>query len=152
MVNLGIERRFLVEEKSFVLSILEGASVLRVVEKCNSFSGEVLLSFQCSVWMVSTMEKLMGSPGVPALAKSFREGSKLSIVRLGRNDKGRFVEVEVAVYGVGGQRGFLLIPEGRGGWGWIKFVGELSKAKALSLRLGAVLALPHRWRRKVGRS
>jgi len=123
-----------------------------VVEKCNSFSGEVLLSFQCSVWMVSTMEKLMGSPGVPALAKSFREGSKLSIVRLGRNDKGRFVEVEVAVYGVGGQRGFLLIPEGRGGWGWIKFVGELSKAKALSLRLGAVLALPHRWRRKVGRS
>jgi hypothetical protein len=32
-------------------------------------------------------------------------------------------------YGVGGRRGFLFIPEGLGRWGWLKFVGELQKAK-----------------------
>lgn len=30
---------------------------------------------------------------------------------------------------MGGWRGFLLIHEGCGGWGWLKFVGELGKAK-----------------------
>jgi hypothetical protein len=59
------------------------------------------------------MEELMGSPGFPVFVKSFREGSKVTIVRIGRNAKGRFVEA--VVYGVGGQRGFLLIPEGCGG-------------------------------------
>jgi hypothetical protein len=44
-----------------------------------------------------------------------------------RRGNGKFVEV--AIYGVGGRRGFLLIPEGRGGWVWLKFVGELRKAK-----------------------
>jgi len=31
------------------------------------------------------------------------------------------------VFGLGGWRGFILIPEGLGGWGWRKFFGELSK-------------------------
>jgi hypothetical protein len=77
--------------------------------------------------MVLTIEELLGSHGVLVFVKSFKEGSKVTIVCLGRNAKGRFVEV--AAYGVVGQRGFLLITEGWGGWGWIKFVGELSKAK-----------------------
>lgn len=51
----------------------------------------------------------------------------MSIIRKGGNKNGRFVEA--AVYGVGGRRGFLLIPEDRGGWGWLKSVGELRKAK-----------------------
>jgi hypothetical protein len=29
---------------------------------------------------------------------------------------------------MGGRKGFILIPEGRGGWGWIKFFDELRKA------------------------
>jgi hypothetical protein len=49
------------------------------------------------------------------------------IIRRGGKKNGRVVEA--AVYGVGGWRGFLLIPEGHGGWGWLKFVGELRKAK-----------------------
>jgi hypothetical protein len=31
--------------------------------------------------------------------------------------------------GIGGRRGILLIPKGRGGWGLHKFVGELRKEK-----------------------
>jgi hypothetical protein len=73
------------------------------------------------------MDELMGILGVFDFVKSFREGSKVTIVCLGGNTNGRFVEA--TVYGLGGQRGFLRIPEGRGGWGWLKFVGELRKAK-----------------------
>lgn len=69
----------------------------------------------------------MGILVVFDFVKSLRDGSKVTIVRLGGNINGRFVEV--AVYGLGGQRGLLRIPEGRGGWGWLKFVGELRKAK-----------------------
>jgi len=62
-----------------------------------------------------------------ASVKSFREGTKVLIVRRGGNKDGRFLEV--AAYGMGGRRGFLLILDGRGWWGWHKFASELRKAK-----------------------
>jgi len=42
-----MERRFL-EAKSFVFSVHDGASVLWMEEKRKDFSGEVLLSNQCT--------------------------------------------------------------------------------------------------------
>jgi len=69
-----MERRFLVESKSFVLSVLEGASVLRVEEKRQGFFGAVILSSQCSAWLVSTMEMLLGFPREQEFIKSYREG------------------------------------------------------------------------------
>jgi hypothetical protein len=121
-----MDRRFLVEAKAFVFSVHEGASVLRVEENRKFYSGAVLLSNQCIEWLISTMEVLWGGNGMPDSVKSFREGAKVTIVRTGGNINGRFMEV--AVYGVGVQRGFLRIPEGRGGWGWLKFITELRKA------------------------
>jgi uncharacterized protein len=108
-----MDRQFLVEAKAFVFSVIEGASVLRVEEKRKFYSGAVLRSNQCIEWMVSTMEVLMGGHGMSDFVKLFREGAKVTIVRIGGNNNGRFVEA--AVYGVGVQRGFLCIPEGRGG-------------------------------------
>jgi hypothetical protein len=43
-----MDKRFIVEAKTFVFSVLDGSSVLRVEEKRKNFSGEVILSFQCS--------------------------------------------------------------------------------------------------------
>jgi hypothetical protein len=43
-----VENSFTVEAKSFAFVVLDGASVLRVVEKRKSFLGEVVLSNQCS--------------------------------------------------------------------------------------------------------
>lgn len=83
-----MERRFLVEAKSFVFSVLDGVSVLRVEKKMKDFSGEVLLSNQCTDWLVSTMEELMGFPGDSEFVKSFWEGSKVSIVHRGGNKNG----------------------------------------------------------------
>jgi hypothetical protein len=72
-----MERRFLVEAKSFVFSVLDEALVLQVEEKMKDFSGEVLRSNQCTEWLVSTIEELMGFPGDLDFVKSFREGSKV---------------------------------------------------------------------------
>jgi len=121
-----MERRFLVESKSFAFLVLEGVLVLRVEEKRQGFYGAVVLSIQCSAWLASTMESLLGLPGDQEFIKSFREGSKILIAHRGGNKDGRFLEA--ATYGLGGRREIILIPEGRGGWDWHKFPSELRKA------------------------
>jgi len=93
-------------------------SVLRVEEKRKGFFDEAILSNQCFAWLVSTMGVLLGFPG--------DKGSKVMIVRRGGYKDGRFLEA--AAFGMGYWREILLIPEGRGGWGWHKFSSELRKA------------------------
>jgi hypothetical protein len=61
------------------------------------------------------IDVLLGFPGDKEFVKSFREGTKVLIVSRGGNKDGRFFET--AAYGMGGRRGILLIPKGRGGWG-----------------------------------
>jgi hypothetical protein len=68
---------------------------------------------------------LLGLLEEQEIVKSFREGLKLLIARRGGNKDGRFLEV--SSFGLGGRKGFIVIPEGRGGWGWIKFSDELRK-------------------------
>jgi hypothetical protein len=120
-----MEKIFIMESKIFIFSILDGASRLRVGEK-RIFSGEIVISSQCSEWFALTMEILLGYPKDQEFIKSFREGSKIVITRRGSNQAGRFLEV--AVFGLGGRKWFILIPEGRGGWGWIKFSDDMRKA------------------------
>jgi hypothetical protein len=122
-----MERWCWVEVKSFVFTVVEGASVVRVEERRRNFSGLVLLGAQSIGWLVSTMESLLCFPGDKDFVRSFREGSKVLIVRRGGNVASRFLEV--AVYAVGGRRGFICIPEGYEGRGWSKFVLELGKVK-----------------------
>jgi hypothetical protein len=120
-----MEKSFIVESKSFVFSVVEGASVLRVVERRKDFLGEVILSTHCAVWLASILEVLLGFPADQDFVKSFREGSKLLIARRDSNKAGRFLEA--TAFGLGGRRGSIRIPEGRGGWCWHKFSGELRK-------------------------
>jgi hypothetical protein len=120
-----MEKRFLVESKSFTLSVLEGASVLRVEEKRKGFLGTVVLSLQSSNWLAMMIESLLGFPEDEDFIKSYMEGSKVLIVHKGGNKDVRFLET--STYGSSGRRRFILIPEERGGWGWHKFFGELRK-------------------------
>jgi hypothetical protein len=94
-----------------------------VVEKRIFFLGEVVLSAQCFDWLALALEVLMGISEDQEFVKSFREGSKILIARRGGNRTGRFLEV--TIFGLGGWKGFIIILEGRGGWGWQKFFGEL---------------------------
>jgi len=57
---------------------------------------------------MSTLEVLLGFPADKEFVKSFREWSKVLIMRRGGNKDGRFLEA--ATYGMGGQRGILMIP------------------------------------------
>jgi hypothetical protein len=54
------EKSFIVESKTFIFSVLDGASVLRVKEKRKSFLGKLILSTQCFEWLASTFEILLG--------------------------------------------------------------------------------------------
>jgi hypothetical protein len=127
-----MERRFFVEAKSFFYflfsSVVNGLDELRVVEKRKGFSGFVLLGLRYAAWLVSLVEEVLHNIVFEDFVKSFREGSKVTIVRRGGNRFGRFLEV--AVYVVDGQRGMTLFPEGWDVRGWSCVFGELSKALA----------------------
>jgi hypothetical protein len=120
-----MERRFVVEAKEFLFSVKLGFSILRLEEKRKSFLGVVVLGSLCSAWLVDTVKEALKSPGIMDFVKSFREESKLVIVRRGGNQVGRFLEV--SSFAVGGQKGSIWLLEGRDGRGWRRFAGELSK-------------------------
>jgi hypothetical protein len=121
-----MERWCCVEAKTFVFTVVEGASVVRVEERKRNFSGLVLLGAQSIGWLFSTLESVLWFSGKD-FVRSFREGSKVIIVRRGGNVAGRFLEV--AAYVVGGLRGIIYIPEGCDGWGWSRFLVELGKVR-----------------------
>jgi hypothetical protein len=87
-VCFEMEKSFIVESKTFVFSVLDGALVLRVEEKRKSFFGELLLSTQCTEWLASILEILLGFLEDQDFIKSFREGSKVLIARRGGNQAG----------------------------------------------------------------
>jgi len=62
------------------------------------------------------VKETLKSPGVEDFVKSFREDSKVPIVRRDGNQVGRFLEM--ASFTVGGRKGFIWLPEGREGRGW----------------------------------
>jgi hypothetical protein len=120
-----MDKIFLVESKSFTFSVLGGVSTLRVEEKRKNFLGVVFLNAQSSEWLASTLELLLGLPAEQDFVKSFREGSKVLIARRGGNKAGRYLEA--TTFGLGGRKGSIVIPEIRGGWGWLKFSDKLRK-------------------------
>jgi hypothetical protein len=55
------------EAKSFVFTVVEGASVERLEETRRNFSRLVLLGAHSVGWLVSTMESLLWFPGEKGL-------------------------------------------------------------------------------------
>jgi hypothetical protein len=72
-----------------------GLDVLRMVENRKGFSGFVLLSSRCTVWLVSMEEEALRSIVLEDFVKSYREGSKVTIVQSGGNILCLFFEVVV---------------------------------------------------------
>jgi len=93
--------------------VVNGSNELRVVEKRKGFSGSLLLGSRCAAWLVSMVEEVLRDTIFEDFVKSYREGSKVTIVRRGGNRFSQFLEV--AVYAVSGQRGMTLFLEGRDG-------------------------------------
>jgi hypothetical protein len=118
-----MERRFTVEAKTFSFWAKEGNSVIRLKEKRKGFGGFIFLGIKCSDWLADTVEEALEAQKKEEFARSFRDEVRVLNVRMGSNKAGCFLEV--AVFVKGGRKGVIRIPEGRGGWGWQRFVDEL---------------------------
>jgi len=78
-----------------------------MVGKRKGFSGFVLLSSRCTVWLVSMVEEVLRSTVSEDFVKSFREDSKVRIIQSGENRCGRFWRWRSTP---GGQRGMIMFP------------------------------------------
>jgi hypothetical protein len=107
---LGMESWFYVEAKSFLFSVGQGFAKLMVAESFRRGS-----SFGLTLYCVAAVDGGRGfaKSWVEDFVKSFKEGSKVTIVWRGGNRSSRFLEV--AVYVVGSRRGLVLFLEGRDG-------------------------------------
>jgi len=112
-----------VEAKKIFFSLRVDKAYFRLEEMRKDFVGFVFVGVQCSVWLVDTVEEVLKSPGKEDFVKSYRVDEKVLMVHGGGNKVGRYLEV--AVYAEGGRKGIIWLPEGRGGWGWRRFAGEL---------------------------
>jgi len=96
--------------------MVNGSDELRVVEKNKGFSGFPILGSRCVAWLVSMVKEVLRNIVSEDFVKSYREVSKVTIIRRCGNRFGRFLEV--AVYAVVGRRGMTLFPKGWDGRGW----------------------------------
>ena len=103
-----MERRFLIEAKSFRFLTKDGSSLFWLEERRKKFVGYIFVSPLCSSWLIDTVEAACLVK--ENVAKSFREGDKALMVHGGDNKAGRFLEV--VVFAEGGRKGGLWIPEG----------------------------------------
>jgi len=67
-----MDKKFLVESKSFAFFVLARVSALRVEEKRKNFLGVVILNCQSSEWLASMLEVLLGLPEEQEIVKSFK--------------------------------------------------------------------------------
>jgi hypothetical protein len=118
-----MERSFTFEAKTFCFSAKDGCPLFRLEERRKGFAGFILVSNQCASWLMDTVEEAVLSQAKEEIAKSYREGDKVTMVHGGGNKAGIFLEV--SVFAEGGRKGVIWLPEGRYGRGWRRFAGEL---------------------------
>jgi hypothetical protein len=136
-----MECRFSVEAKTFSFSAQSGRSDIRLEEKRKSFRGFIFLGIKCSEWLVVAMEEAIETQRKEVFARSFRDEVRVVKIRMGNNKAGYFLET--AVFVEGARKGTIRIPEGRGGWGWQRFVDELCLLNAqLSVKAPPTVPVP----------
>jgi hypothetical protein len=118
-----IQRDFLWGGMNEDFTVRKGNEIIRLEEKRNGFGGFILLGIKGSGWLADAVEEAMEAQMKEDFARLHRHGAWVLKVRLGSNKAGCFLEV--AVFVEGGRKGVIRIPEGRGGWGWQRFVDEL---------------------------
>jgi hypothetical protein len=122
-----MECRFSVEAKTFSFSVISGKAVLRLEEKRKRFGGFILLGSKGLVWLADMVEEALGVPK-KEFARSFNDEVRVLKIRMGSNRAGCILEA--AVFVEGGWKGVIRLLEGRGGWGWQRFVEELCPLSA----------------------
>jgi hypothetical protein len=129
--EVEMERRFTVKAKSFYLSVKTGKSGIHLEERRKRFSESISLGIQCSDWLADTVDEGQLYQGKEDLVKTFCEEMEVLMVRNGSNKAGHFLEV--AVFAEGGRKRAIWLLDGRGRWGWHRFVGKLRHLLALTV-------------------
>jgi hypothetical protein len=92
--------------------------------KRKGYSGFISLGIKCSEGLAGVVEEALETQRKEDFARSFRDEVRVVKVRMGSNKAGFFLEAGCLRRGCPG-KGVIRLPEGRGGWGWKKFVDEL---------------------------
>lgn len=121
--GVDMERCFFVEAIKFFFSVRGDKADFRLEERRKGFVGYVFVGVQCFVWLVNMIEEVLKSLGKEDFVKSYHEDEKVLMVRGGGNKASCYLEF--AIYAEGGWKCIIWLPEGRGGWGWRLFMGEL---------------------------
>jgi hypothetical protein len=117
-----MERRFVVEAKTFSFMARKGNEIIHLEEKRKGFGGFILLGIKGSGWLADAVEEAMEAQMKEDFARMHRDGARVLKVRLGSNKAGCFLEV--AVFVEGGRKGVIRIPEGRRWLGLAKVCGR----------------------------
>jgi hypothetical protein len=64
-----LERRFFMDAKTFLLSVEEGKSILRMEERRKGFFGVVRIGMQCIAWAIAGVKEALQSKGVEDCVK-----------------------------------------------------------------------------------
>lgn len=105
-----MERRFVVEAKSFSLSATKGKSEICLEERRKRFSGSISLGIRCSDWLANMVEEAIMSPGKEEFVKSFRVEVEVLMVCKGSNKAGCFLQA--TVFAKGGWKGVIWLTKG----------------------------------------
>jgi hypothetical protein len=109
--------------KTFSFSAKKGNAFLRLEEKRKGFGGFILLGIKCSDWLAVAVEEAMEAQRKEDFTRTFWDEVRVLKVCMGSNKAGYFLEA--AVFVKDDRKGVIRLPEGRGGWGWQRFVDEL---------------------------
>lgn len=110
---MGFVRELVIETKLF--SVVREGGLICITERGRRRKQELLLGLGTAQWLERAMEDCVKGESRDFYT-STREGFRSFIALRRSNDRGRFLEV--VVYGEGGHRSFILIPEDKGGRGW----------------------------------
>jgi hypothetical protein len=75
---MALKRHFFVEAKTFLFSVEEGKSVLRM-ERRKGFLGLALLGLQCTAWVVAMVKEAMQTQGIEDLSNPSGKIQRLGI-------------------------------------------------------------------------
>lgn len=110
---MGYIREIVIESKLF--SVVREGGLVRITERGRRLKQELLLGLGTVQWLQRALEDSVRGNSKDFYA-SKREGYRSFIAQCRVNNHGRFLEV--AVYGEGGCRSFILIPEEEEERGW----------------------------------
>jgi hypothetical protein len=121
---MGAPRSFRIEAKRFDIALEDGRPVqVKITESGKRQVCSVHMSKDGAWWVAKGVEENIVREGDPSFLRTYRENDQGLVICRHGNDKGRFVEL--MVYGKGGVKGRLVIPEGKKQGGWRGFSAEL---------------------------